>query len=138
VCNTVSEYPVDLLSIKPTFAPGHTKYVQLTEQVGVTLRYPTFKSFRSIARKDLPTEDAFAFLVECIESISDTQEVVYTKDVPVSEVAEFVDDLNKKQIDLLDAFFDTMPKIEKAIHFKCQKCNYEEDIVVKGLDNFFV
>jgi len=138
VCNAVSEYPVDLLSIKPTFAEGHNKYIQLTDEVGVTLRYPTFKSFRSIARKDLPAEDAFAFLVECIESINNSQEIVMTKDVPASEVAEFVDDLSKKQVDKMDAFFDTMPKIEKVIQFKCPKCRYEEEIKVKGLDNFFV
>ena len=67
-CNAVSEYNVNLLEIHPVFAEGHNKYVQLTEAVGITLRYPTFKAFRNIARKDLPSDEAFDFLVECIES----------------------------------------------------------------------
>lgn len=138
VCGAVSGYPVNLLEIKPEFAPGHNKYVQLTETVGLTLRYPTFKSFRSIARKDLPSDEAFVFLVECIESINDTDSVIFTKDVPQSEVSAFIDDMNKEQVGKLDTFFDTMPKIEKAIQFKCPKCGYAEEIVVKGLDNFFV
>jgi len=138
ICAAESEYPVNLLEIKPTFGAGHSKHIQLTETIGLTLRYPTFKSFRSIARKDLPAEEAFAFLVECIESINDADSVVFTKDEPPEDVAAFVDDMSKKQVEKLDAFFDTMPKIEKTIQFKCPKCFYEEEIVVRGLDNFFV
>ena len=136
-CNAVSEYPVDLLSIKPIFLPGHKKYIQLTEDVGITLRYPTFKTYRGISRKDLPSEEAFAFLVDCIESINDKTTVVLTKEVPREEVEAFIDDMSKEQVAMLDAFFDTMPKIEKTIHFKCPKCAYEEEITVRGLDNFF-
>jgi hypothetical protein len=138
VCNTVSEYPIDLLGIKPTFGAGHSKYVQLTESVGVTLRYPTFKAFRNISRKDLPADEAFMFLVECIESINDANSVVFTGDVPQSEVIEFVNDLNHIQVDKMDQFFDTMPKIELTLNFKCPKCAHTEGIVVKGLDSFFV
>lgn len=138
VCGTVSEYDVDLLGIKPTFGTGHSKYIQLNEGVGITMRYPTFKSFRGIVKKDLPAEEAFAFLVECIESINDANQVVLTKDVTTEEVVEFVDDMSRQQVEKIDTFFDTMPKIEKAILFKCPKCEYAEEIVVKGLDNFFV
>lgn len=138
VCGTVSEYPIDLLSIHPKFGAGHSKHVQLTEGVGVTLRYPTFKSFRNISRKDLPADDAFMFLVECIESINDASVVVNTKDVPQSEVVDFVNDLNHTQVDKMDQFFNTMPKIELTIPFKCPRCSHTEEITVKGLDNFFV
>ena len=138
VCGTESVYDVNLLDIKPTFGAGHSKYIQLTESIGLTLRYPTFKSFRGITKKDLPTEEAFAFLVGCIESINDADHVVLTKDVTPEEVSAFVDDMNKQQVEKMDAFFDTMPKIEKVIQFKCPKCLYEEEIVVKGLENFFV
>jgi hypothetical protein len=138
VCGTISEYPIDLLEIKPKFGDGHNKYIQLTDAVGITLRYPTFKAFRTIARKDLPADEAFAFLVQCIESINDTNNVVLTKDVPVEEVVEFVNDLNHEQVEKMDHFFDTMPKIECPIAFKCPKCGHQEEILVRGLDNFFV
>jgi hypothetical protein len=138
ICNHVSQYPINLLDIKPMFAAGHNKYIQLNETVGVTLKYPTFKSFRSIARKELPADEAFLFLVNCIESINDTDTVVLTKDVPAEEVIEFVNDLNHAQVEKIDDFFDTMPKIELALQFKCPKCQYEEKITVKGLDSFFV
>jgi hypothetical protein len=138
VCGSVSEYDVNLLEIKPVFGAGHSRHVQLTDSIGVTLKYPTFKSFRSISRKDLGTEEAFTFLAESIESVSDPDKVVFTKDEKPEDVLAFVDELNKSQVDKMDSFFETMPKIEKAIQFKCPKCQYQEEIVVKGLDNFFV
>jgi hypothetical protein len=126
------------LDIKPTFGAGHSKHIQLTDSIGITLRYPTFKSFRGISKKELPADEAFAFVVECIESIHDSDQVVMTKDVSPEEVVSFVDDMSKQQVEKMDAFFDTMPKIEKVIQFKCPKCGYTEAIVVKGLENFFV
>ena len=35
-------------------------------------------------------------------------------------------------------FFDKMPEIKKDVQFKCPKCSYEESIVIKGMQNFFV
>jgi len=138
ICGAVSSYEVNLLDIKPGFAPGHSKVVQLTGDVGLTFRYPTFKSFRTISRKDLPADEAFAFLIDCIESIHDADNVTYTKDVTPSDVQEFVDDMTKQQVEKMDVFFDTMPKIQHPIQFNCPKCAYQEEIMIKGLENFFV
>lgn len=137
VCGVTSEYLIDLLALKPTFGTGHNKYVQLSDTVGMTLRYPTFKSFRHVSRKELPTDEAFKFLVGCIESINDPTNVVFTKDVEPGEIEEFVDNLTKQQVEKIDVFFDTMPQIKLPLQFKCPKCNYEELIEVKGLDSFF-
>lgn len=137
-CGTISEYVVDLLSIKPIFGPGHNKYIELTDTVGITLKYPTFRSFQKVVRKDLPPEEAFAFLLECIESVNDADTVTYAKDVSPKELEEFIDMLSHDQIAKMDKFFDTMPKIETTIPFHCPKCGAKEDIKVSGLDNFFV
>lgn len=137
-CNAVSEYNVDLLSIKPTFGEGHQKYVALTENgVGVTLKYPTFKSFQKVARKDLPPDEAFTFLLECIESVNDADNVVLASEVPKEELVSFVDSLNHKQVEQIDNFFTTMPKIEYTVPFKCPKCGAIENILLSGLDSFF-
>jgi len=137
-CGTISEYKVDLLSIKPAFGEGHTKYIALTDTVGVTLKYPAFKSFSKLARKDLPAEEAFEFVLNCIESVSDANTITYAKDVSREELIDFVESLSHQQIAKLDKFFQTMPKIESTVHFNCPKCGAKEDIVVSGLDNFFV
>ncbi len=137
-CGVISDYQIDLLNIKPMFGDGHNKYISLTENVGITLKYPTFKSFQKVARKNLPPAEAFAFMLECIESINDADTVTLASDVPQKELEDFIDMLTHDQIIRMDKFFDTMPKIETVIKFECPKCGSKEDIEISGLDNFFV
>ena len=137
-CGTISEYFINLLEIKPSFGEGHNKYIELTDSVGITLKYPTFKSFQKVARKDLPPDEAFSFLLECIESINDADTVTMASDVTANELESFIDTLSHEQIAKMDKFFNTMPKIESVIHFNCPKCGAKEDIKVSGLDDFFV
>lgn len=137
-CHAISEYTVNLLDIKPVFGEGHSKYIQLTDAVGVTLKYPTFTSFQSLTRKELPPDESFQFLVECIESVNDAQTVVYAKDVEPQEIIDWINTLGHEHVEKMDQFFTTMPKISTVIHFKCPKCTASEDITVQGLESFFV
>jgi len=137
-CGAISDYHIDLLQIKPEFGAGHNKYIELTDTVGITLKYPTFKSFQKVARKNLPPDEAFAFLLECIESINDADTVTLASDVPAKELESFIDMLTHEQIIRMDKFFDTMPKIKTTVKFDCPKCGTKEDIEISGLDNFFV
>ena len=51
---------------------------------------------------------------------------------------EFVDNLQQKDLEKIRLFFETMPEVKKGVHFKCPKCEYEEDITIKGMQSFFV
>jgi len=137
VCGTSSEYQVNLLEIKPTFGQGHEKKVVLTPTMGLILQYPTFRSFQNLKRDALTTEESFAFISGCIESVWDENTVYTLKDVAKAEVEEFVNSLSHKHIEAIDTFFTTMPKIEHTLKFACPKCGHKEDIVVRGLDSFF-
>jgi len=46
--------------------------------------------------------------------------------------------MQSKDLEKIKNFFDEMPKISKDIDFKCNKCGYEEQITVEGLESFFV
>lgn len=137
-CHYVSEYDVNLLEIVPAFGEGHNKYIQLTDTVGITLKYPTFGSFQVLTKNDITPEDAFNVLLDNIDSINDCDNIIYAKDVSRQELTDFVDTLTRDQISKIDQFFLTMPKIQTTIQFKCPKCNAEETMVVQGLESFFV
>ena len=137
ICGMISEYPVELLKIEPKFGEGHTKIIELTATQGLTMAYPTFKSFTRIAREDLPAEEAYEVVSECIESIYDAENKYYSKDVPPEELREFIDTLSPMQVTKIDKFFDTLPKIQTTIHFLCPKCGNKDEIVTEGLDSFF-
>jgi len=77
-------------------------------------------------------------LIDCIDYIYDEDQVYYAKDTTPKELEEFIDNLQQKDLEKFKNFFDTMPEIKKELDFKCEKCGHEENITVKGIQNFFV
>jgi hypothetical protein len=54
------------------------------------------------------------------------------------ELEEFIDSMQQKDLEKFKDFFDKMPEIKKDVKFKCPVCDYEEEITIKGMQNFFV
>jgi rubrerythrin len=136
-CNGVVNFKMNLLEIQPTKDPNHTNKIQITENLGICFKYPTFEM---VQKYDDLNENQIMMniLVDCIDYIYDKENIYYAKDTPRKELEEFVDNLQQKDIEKFEKFFDTLPEIKKETHFKCPKCGYEEDIVIKGMQNFFV
>lgn len=136
-CNGSVAFKLNILEVEPTINPDHSNKIQLTENLGICLKYPTFEM---IQKYDTIGEDEVMtrILVDCIDYIYDKDQIYYAKDSTKEELEEFVDNLQQKDLEKIKKFFDTMPEIKKDVHFKCPKCSYEEDITIKGLQSFFV
>lgn len=136
-CTGVVDFKLNLLEVQPTLNPDHTNKIQLTENLGVVLKYPSFEMIQKYEDKT-ETDIMSSVLVDCIDYLYDKEQIYYSKDTPREELSEFVDNLQQKDLEKIKVFFDTIPELKKEVHFKCPKCNYEEDIVIRGLQNFFV
>jgi DNA-directed RNA polymerase subunit M/transcription elongation factor TFIIS len=77
-------------------------------------------------------------IVSCIDYIYDKENLYYSKDSTKEELVEFVESLQTKDLQKFKEFFDSVPKIQKDIHFKCPKCKYEEEVLIEGIESFFV
>ena len=136
-CTGTVGFKFNLLEIQPTKHEGHTNQIKLTETLGVCLKYPTFEMVKKYEDMD---ENAVLMhvLVDCIEYIFDKEQIYYAKDSTKEELEEFIDSMQQKDLEKFKDFFDKMPEIKKDVKFKCPKCNYEEEITIKGMQNFFV
>ena len=54
------------------------------------------------------------------------------------EVIEFIEQMNTKQFQDVQQFFDTMPKLKHAIKVKNPKTKVESEVTLNGLADFFV
>jgi len=136
-CTGVVNFKMNLLEIEPTRHPEHTNKIQLTENLGVCLKYPSFEmiqKYESLSEANIMSK----VLVDCIDYLYDKEQVYYAKDNTKEELDEFVDNLQQKDLEKIKHFFETMPEIKKSVQFKCPKCTYEENIEIKGIQNFFV
>ena len=76
-------------------------------------------------------------VLNCIDYIYNADEIFYAKDVSKKELTEFVENMNHKQFEKLQKFFETIPKLSKEIDFNCEKCGHKEKILLEGIQNFF-
>ena len=136
-CSGTVGFKFNLLEIEPTRHEGHTNQVKLTENLGVCLKYPTFEMVKKYENMD-ENQVLTHVLVDCIDYIFDKDQIYYAKDSTKEELEEFIDSMQQKDLEKFKDFFDKMPEIKKDVQFKCPKCNYEEEITIKGMQNFFV
>ena len=135
-CTGSVSFKLNLLEVEPTKNPDHSNKIQITENLGLCLKYPTFEmiqKYENLNEEEIMTK----ILVDCVDYIYDKDSVYYAKDTTKEELEEFIDNLQQKDLEKIKQFFDTMPELKKDVHFNCPKCGYEEDITIKGLQNFF-
>ena len=112
------------------------KKVQLTDDIGVVLKYPTF---HDMANNETNIESSVSFIFETLTKSIDyvyDKENVYNE-FTETEVKDWVDSLNQAQFEKISKFFVDIPTLEHKVSWKCSKCNEEETLVVSGLNNFF-
>lgn len=136
-CGGEFEFQLNLLEIQPTKNPKHTNRINITENLGVCFRYPTFEMVQKYENLS-ENEVMLNVLVDCIDYIYDKENIYYAKDSTRDELQEFIENLQQKDVEKFEVFFETIPEIKKNVDFKCGKCGYEETIVLKGIQNFFV
>ena len=136
-CGSLEKFDINLLEIEPNKNPNHDKKMMLTEKLGIVMKYPTFEIISNL-KSQTEEEILIELLINCIDYIFDGDQIYYSKDVSKEELVEFIDNLQQKDLEKIQQFFETAPKIKKDLSFNCRKCGYKENIVLEGLQNFFV
>lgn len=130
----LTSFVVDLNSVEVKFNPKHEKKFMLYDNIGVTMRYPSFKEMYNL--EDLITDTIiFDLFTSCIENVFDDNKVYteFTKE----EMDEFVLQLPRECIEKVKTFFDTMPVLEHKQMIK-YKDGTTEEITLSGLKDFFI
>jgi DNA-directed RNA polymerase subunit M/transcription elongation factor TFIIS len=103
------------------------------------MKYP---SFNILNYEEVPEESklekTIELIISCVDYIYDAESIYYAKDTSKEEMVEFIENLQQDDVEKLQNFFLTMPKMKKQLDFKCKKCGYEETILAEGIENFFV
>jgi DNA-directed RNA polymerase subunit M/transcription elongation factor TFIIS len=136
-CNNVVEIDLNILDIKPEKQENHTTKIEITEKMGVVMKYPSFETLKNFDVQN-EADSIIKITVNCIDYVYDSDSIYYAKDSTEEELIEFVESMQAKDLEKIKAFFDTMPKMKKDVNFKCNKCEHEEKIELEGIQNFFV
>jgi hypothetical protein len=136
-CNNVVNINVNVLEIQPSIDPAHTTKIELSDKLGLVMRYPNMNFLNTDIAKD-EFSIVIDLILDCIEYIYDDEAIYYSKDSTKEELTEFLDSLPSKDLEKIKSFFDTLPKMKKDLDFNCNKCGHTEKITLEGIESFFV
>lgn len=129
---------IDLTSISITKNESHTKKIPLFDDVGVVMKYPNIDMLEAIGNIDTNSVDSlFAVLIKCIDYIYNGEEIFYSNETKESELAEFINNLDQKQFQKIQNFFQSMPKLSVDVSYDCPICKKHHEQKVEGMNNFF-
>lgn len=138
-CAHMMPIKINILEIKPPIDDLPSK-IMITNTIGIQLKYPNLKSFAPI--KNAVTSDnneaIFNMIYECSEYVYDSDGLYYTKETTKEEFYTFLESLTQEQFDRVLAFFENLPQITHDVTHTCEKCGFEHEIHMEGLNDFFI
>ena len=132
-------YNLNLTDVKVTFPKGHSNKIMLTEDTGVIMKYPSFNRFvdSQFANKEVTEDTVLEIIAESIDQIFQGEEVFDESTTTPKEFKEFVESLTNAQMEKLQKFFETSPKLEHKFKVRNPNTDVESDYTISGLAAFF-
>ena len=136
---TYADVELNLNEVKVQVGDNHTNKIDLGNDMGMIMQYPSIDSFSESGIRDINPSNMLEVISSCILQIFEKKgEKVYdTKDQTQKELIEFIEQLNTEQFKKVQDFFVTMPKLKHDITITNPKTKKESTITLTGLNDFF-
>ena len=136
---TYASVELDLTKVEVQVDDEHSNKIELTDDMGIIMTYPTIDSFLESGIETVNANNMLDIIGSCVLQIyEEKDEKVYqAKDQTKKELTEFIESMNTNQFKQIQKFFDTMPKLKHEITIKNPKTKKESKITLTGLNDFF-
>ena len=136
---TSVEVPIDLESIKVKKDKSHTNIVKIDDNLSLKLKYPSMEQFieNNFEATDETIKNTMKVITSSIDMIFSEEESWNASESTEKELEEFIEQLNSKQFQTIEKFFDTMPKLSHRVKVTNPKTNVESTVILEGLAAFF-
>ena len=136
---TYADVEVNLLDVKVQVEEGHTNKIELDNEMGIIMTYPTIDTFAKNDIQVVTSANMLDVVGTCILQIYEKggEKVYEAKDQTKKELTEFIESLQTKHFQKLQSFFNSMPKLKHTIKLKNPKTKKESEVTLNGLNDFF-
>tara|TARA_B100000900_G_C20541484_1_gene700668 strand:+ start:455 stop:1153 length:699 start_codon:yes stop_codon:yes gene_type:complete len=132
---TQTAVEINLEDIECIKEVGHTNNIKLTDQIGIIFDYPRIDSVQFNSTDG--GEEAFNIMKSCVRQIYDADNVYEKGDMDDKELNDFLENMTHDQFELVQEFFNTMPKVKLPVKVKNPKTGVEGEVVLEGMNSFF-
>ena len=135
---TTVDVEVNLDDVQIQIPKDHSNKIVLTDEVTLTMKYPSLDSFVKNNLTDEPgIDDVFKLAADCTDTIAEGDELHEAKDYKKAELVSFFEGMNSKQFADVQKFFETMPKLSHEIEVFNPKTEVKSTVTLEGLAAFF-
>ena len=134
---TQVKYNLNITEASVIFPKGHSNKIMLTDKLGVIMKYPSFDGFVEGQFAQNKEFDVIKVVAESIDQIFEGEEVYDESTTNKKEFIQFVESLTNAQLEKIQAFFETAPRLEHTFKVKNPNTGVESDYTLRGLQSFF-
>ena len=136
---TKVKYNLNLTDVNVIFPEGHSNKIMLNDNTGVIMKYPSFDDFveGQFANKEYNEDGVIKIIANSIDQIFQDEEVYDESTTNKKEFIQFVESLTKEQLEKIQAFFESAPRLEHKFKITNPKTGVESEYTLRGLQSFF-
>ena len=137
---TQVDVDVDLTKIQVIMDEKHDARIQLTDNIGVLMAYPsmgTVGALPNMSDEGKQTSNLFETIANCLYQIWEGEEVHDAMDYTMKDKLAFIDSLNHEQFEKIQNFFETMPTLKHEVHITNPKTKKKSTVTLSGMNDFF-
>ena len=136
---TKVKYNLNLTDVNVIFPEGHTNKIMLNDNTGVIMKYPSFDDFveGQFANKQYDEDGVIKIIANSIDQIFQDEEVYDESTTNRKEFIQFVESLTKEQLEKIQAFFESAPRLEHKFKITNPNTGVESEYTLRGLQSFF-
>ena len=127
---------IDLESIEVEFQEDHTTKIELNDDIGIEMGYPTFE-FLNFKADETEVNQLFDIIGSSIERVYEGETVYEKADFSKKDLKVFLESLTSEQFLKVQKFFETMPRLRHKIEVVNPKTKKKNEITLEGLQAFF-
>ena len=134
---TQVKYNLNLTDVKVIFPKGHENKIMLTDNTGVIMKYPSFDGFVESQFTENKEFDVIKVVAESIDQIFQGEDVFDESTTSKKEFVQFVESLTSEQLEKIQKFFETAPRLEHSFKVTNPNTGKESEYSLRGLQSFF-
>lgn len=134
-CETENEVRLNLEDMK-TVGLGASNDIDLENGMFLKMKHPTLELAAILS--DEPTEEeVMRVITSCMDTIIKGDAVYKAQEESEEERNKFISTLTQGQLNKVEDFFKSTPKVMVSGAYTCKQCGEANGIVLEGLENFF-
>ena len=140
-CNEENEVVINLEEVKMKSSEIKTKIIPITDTVSIEMKYPTYDDMLRNPNYNNPAvsqaELLFESIISCMHAVQTGDDKIIISQESREEIEKFVNSLTNEQLTKITDFVESMPAMQHEEKFTCKKCQHENTVQLKGLQDFF-